>query len=125
MTLLVESRLPAEAANTDIALLERVVVNLTRNAIRACDPGASILIEARLNDSARLELTVSDDGPGVPDAADERVFDPYFTSIPEQAPGLVSELAFCRLAARALNGTFECRSREPHGAEFVVEVPVD
>jgi signal transduction histidine kinase len=125
MTLLVESRLPDEPANTDTALLERIVVNLTRNAIRACDPGASLLIEASLHESDRLELIVSDDGPGVPDATDERIFDPYFTTIPEQAPGPVSELAFCRLAARALNGTFECRPREPTGAEFVVEVPVD
>jgi signal transduction histidine kinase/ActR/RegA family two-component response regulator len=65
----------------DESQLEQVVMNLVvnaRDALRECS-GGRVLVRTRTEgDSVILE--VSDDGPGIPPALRERVFEPYFTT---------------------------------------------
>ncbi len=60
----------------DPAILERVIVNLTGNALRFSPPGQPPLLAASaLGD--RVELRVVDRGPGIPVADRDRVFVPF------------------------------------------------
>ncbi|TDD24458.1 sensor histidine kinase [Nonomuraea diastatica] len=60
----------------DPALLERVLVNLTANAVRYSPPGQKVLITASRHDDV-VEIRVIDRGPGIPPEAHDRVFQPF------------------------------------------------
>ena len=60
-------------------MLHRAVENVVRNAVRHTRPGGRIRIACR-RDAARgeIELTIADEGPGVPEAELESIFAPFF-----------------------------------------------
>ncbi|HPG24194.1 MAG TPA: PAS domain S-box protein [Myxococcota bacterium] len=61
--------------------LEQVFVNLVRNAIEAQPARARVVLRARVERGGKtLLVSVEDDGPGVPQSARARVFDPFFTT---------------------------------------------
>ncbi|TDD00027.1 sensor histidine kinase KdpD [Nonomuraea deserti] len=60
----------------DPALLERVLVNLTANAVRYSPPDRKVLITASRHDDV-VEIRVIDRGPGIPPEAHDRVFQPF------------------------------------------------
>ena len=65
----------------DPGQLRQVLVNLLGNALRyASDAPGAVRIEWRRGASDRLELRVSDDGPGLPPGMIEHVFEPFFTT---------------------------------------------
>jgi signal transduction histidine kinase len=68
----------------------------------------------------RVELVVSDTGPGV--AADqlERVFEPFYTT---KESGLGLGLAICRTIARAHGGSLTAESSAGHGASLHLSLP--
>ncbi len=61
----------------DPLLLEQALVNVLDNAGKYAPPGTDITIAAAVS-GARLRLTVSDRGPGIPAADRERVFDMFY-----------------------------------------------
>jgi signal transduction histidine kinase len=68
----------------DEVLLRQAFSNLLRNALEACS-GASVTpmvtIESEMDDVHRLSrIMVQDNGPGIPPASRDRVFQPFFTS---------------------------------------------
>ena len=68
-----------------------------------------------------IDLLVEDDGPGVPDAMRERVFDPYFTT---KAEGTGLGLAIVKKIVVEHNGAIVARRSERlGGAAFVVSLP--
>jgi signal transduction histidine kinase len=62
-------------------LFNQAVMNLVANAIDAAGEGGKVSIVSRV-EGGRFELTVADDGPGVPDAIRHRIFEPFFTTKP-------------------------------------------
>jgi len=64
---------------TDAHRVEQIFVNLLTNAIRHTPPGSRIVIEVDTS-AATATFTVRDQGPGVPDGYEERIFDIYFTT---------------------------------------------
>lgn len=68
----------------DDVLLRQAFNNLLRNALEACAAAGvtpRIVIQSELDPAQRLSrITVSDNGPGIPPALRERVFQPFFTS---------------------------------------------
>ncbi len=67
--------LPAVLA--DPILTEQVIVNILDNAAKYAPPGTSIDISAHV-DGAGVALTITDHGPGIPVAAQARVFDMFY-----------------------------------------------
>jgi signal transduction histidine kinase len=108
----------------DRELTRRMLANLVHNAVKHAPPGTAVRIEARRT-ADQLELRVLDDGPGVPIAEIERIFEPYVALDPDRARtgshGL--GLAFCRLAAQAHRGQIWVEPRVPHGTSFCVRIP--
>jgi two-component system sensor histidine kinase KdpD len=120
---------PLEAP-MDHAAIERVVQNLVENAIKYSPPGSPIAIRAwRANDA--VEVTVSDQGIGIPAAQLEAIFDkfyrlqqpmPWTRVTPSQGTGL--GLAICAGIIREHDGHIWAESREGHGATFHFTLPL-
>jgi nitrogen fixation/metabolism regulation signal transduction histidine kinase len=115
----------------DRQMLRRVLVNLVRNAVEAIRdarpalndgaPRGHVLVRAERTEEG-VALVVEDDGPGVPEPARERIFDPYFTTKPE---GTGLGLAIVKKVVVEHNGAISAhRSKRLGGAAFVVALPL-
>jgi two-component system, OmpR family, sensor kinase len=107
--------------------LERLMRNLVENAVRHCPPGGSVRIESRA-EAGDARITVSDEGPGVPAHARERIFEPFFRLDGEGTDdaGAGLGLAIGRTIARAHGGDLwvDGATDAECGARFVLSLPV-
>jgi nitrogen fixation/metabolism regulation signal transduction histidine kinase len=114
----------------DRQMLRRVMVNLVRNAVDAIRgsrpastagaPRGHVLVRAEAARDSVL-VFVEDDGPGVPESARERVFDPYFTT---KSEGTGLGLAIAKKIVVEHSGSIEIgRSTRLGGASFVLSFP--
>jgi signal transduction histidine kinase len=103
-------------------MLGRVLENLMGNAIKFSPEGSGpVTISLRATED-RVELRVSDCGPGVDEAARARLFQKFAPGDdPERGSGL--GLAFCKLAIQATGGRIRLEDDAP-GATFVVSLPL-
>jgi signal transduction histidine kinase len=115
---------PSFALDGDEERLRQVVGNLVANAIRHSPRGGRILVRAEASDRvARLE--VLDDGPGIPSADAERVFERFYRSDRARAAGEGGSglgLAIARWIVDLHGGTIRAESVEPQGCRIVVEL---
>ncbi|WP_353474909.1 ATP-binding protein [Salipiger sp. H15] len=109
----------------DAHQIAQVVINLVTNAdqaIRESGTGGRIDIALSHDPAAqRVELRVSDDGPGVPKDIRGRIFDPLFTTKPVGA-GTGIGLALCHRIVTAHSGDIALAGDGP-GATLVVHLP--
>ena len=112
---------------SDAQRLERVLVNLLDNACSFSPPGGEVLVGVARHPD-RVELAVSDQGPGIPADAREKIFDRFHSLRPESEDfgshsGL--GLAIARTIAEAHDGTLTAQDRPDGkpGACLVLEVP--
>lgn len=103
----------------DAEAAARVFDNLLRNALDAA-PDVTVRVEARER-SGMVELTVTDDGPGVPAALAQRVFEPFVSS-KERGTGL--GLALSARVLAFLGGDIRLANAGEPGACFLVRLPI-
>jgi signal transduction histidine kinase len=106
----------------DEAKIQRVVHNLARNAAEAIGEEAGVFeihVSRRESDNALL-IACRDDGPGVPDAIRERLFDSFITHGKKGGTGL--GLAIAKKAAEDHGGGISCES-EPGSTVFTITLP--
>ena len=105
--------------------LMQVLLNLVTNAedaIREVRESGRIQIRLALN-SARIAITIQDDGAGIPPEALPRIFDPFYTTKrPGGGTGL--GLSICMAIVREHGGTIEAESLPAGGSAFTVYLPV-
>ncbi|HWI09939.1 MAG TPA: DUF4118 domain-containing protein, partial [Burkholderiaceae bacterium] len=90
--------------NFDAVLIERVLANLLENAAKYTPPGSALTIAARVN-GADLQVSVSDDGPGIPAGREEALFEKFARGERESATaGVGLGLAICRAIVQAHGG---------------------
>ena len=106
----------------DRVQLQQVLVNLMVNASQAMadQPGDRRLAVEASAGGGRVEITVSDTGPGIAPENLQRLFDPFFTT---KADGMGMGLAICRTTVEAHGGTLTVESTPPHGATFRLSLP--
>jgi signal transduction histidine kinase len=108
----------------DRVQIQQVIINLLLNAGQAMAQAGSerrrIDLEAR-SLANRVEISVSDTGPGFSGEAAGRVFDAFFTTKPD---GMGMGLAIARTIVEAHGGTLRIDSDWSDGARFVFEVPI-
>lgn len=120
LTSVVSPDVPAVLA--DAAVLRRVFDNLLMNASLHAGAHVSVILQAEQSGDF-VRFTVADDGPGIPAAEAERIFDPFVTlntSGSRRTHGL--GLAYCRAALSAMRGSIALVPSD-HGAMFVVQLP--
>jgi len=103
--------------------INQVLWNLLDNAIRAVGERGAVTIRTR-QENEDLELSVSDTGPGIPEAQLQHIFDPNFTIRGERvAMGL--GLPVARRIVHAHGGTIRIESRPGDGTSVTVRLPVN
>ncbi|MBA4353736.1 MAG: sensor histidine kinase [Novosphingobium sp.] len=112
----------------DAVRLERVVENLLDNAVSFTPSGGAVEVEA-WGDEEMAHLSVSDEGPGIPDAEREKVFERFHSVRPtEEAFGAHSGLglAIARTIVEAHDGALVVSDRPDgrSGAHFVLSLPL-
>lgn len=101
--------------------LQQIVLNLVVNARDALKAdGGSIVVEVAAT-AEHVELSVSDDGPGIPPDVLAQVFSPFFTTKGDAGTGL--GLSVVRKVAETHGGTVEVSSPPGRGARFIVRFP--
>lgn len=103
--------------------LAQVVINLTLNAMDACQESGKPEVTVRVQaDSEHVALIVEDNGPGVPPAAIPHIFKPFFTT-KERGAGTGLGLKICADVVSAHGGHIEVHERLGGGASFRVLLP--
>jgi signal transduction histidine kinase len=108
----------------DPELLRRAVENVLRNAIRYSPADSSIEVATARNDG-RAVVDVRDHGPGVPEVALPRLFDPFYrveTDRDRASGGIGLGLAIARRAIELHKGTIRARNADP-GLMVEMELP--
>jgi signal transduction histidine kinase len=105
--------------------LKEVFVNLIVNACEAMVDGGAIDISEKLNTSENrgrfITIAVSDKGPGVPEAIQEKLFQPFF-STKEEGTGL--GLSIATRIVEEHGGWLDLKSKESEGATFIITLPI-
>jgi two-component system phosphate regulon sensor histidine kinase PhoR len=112
----------------DRLLLEHLLVNLVSNASRYSPEDSSIAISVKRNGNGRIELRVSDQGPGIPEAYREKIFERFFrvdTDRSRKEGGTGLGLSIARHVARIHSGTIHVEDASGGGACFVFAFPGD
>ena len=109
----------------DPVLFEQVLFNLLDNAAKYAPAGTTIELRGR-RDGATVLLQVLDEGPGVPQAERERIFDKFHRvdRSDRQRAGTGLGLAICRGFVEAMEGTIAAGDRPEGGAIFTISLPV-
>ncbi len=100
-------------------LLRSALNNLVHNAIEASENAVKVQLSATAVDDNWLRLEICDDGPGIPESLQERIFAPFFTTA---AGGTGLGLAVTRAIVEAHGGRIDYRPGE-RGACFELQLP--
>jgi signal transduction histidine kinase len=132
-----DSSIPkTELVQADIG---KVLVNILNNAFYACTHSEFLIQNSELkplvkvstkNIGNKIEIKVSDNGPGIPDAIKDKIFQPFFTTKPTgQGTGLGLSLSYD--IVKAHGGEISVRSSVGNespvlngGTEFIISLPV-
>ena len=117
----------------------RVLLNLINNAFYACaersrstvnekvkhnvnDYKPMVVVNTSLSEN-KVEITVHDNGNGVPESVKEKIFQPFFTTKPTgQGTGLGLSLSYD--IVKAHGGSIQLKSQENVGTEFIIHLPL-
>ncbi|MER9488244.1 sensor histidine kinase KdpD [Mesorhizobium sp. M0563] len=110
----------------DPVLFEQVLFNLLDNAAKYAPPGSTIRLQAWA-DNGSVILQIMDEGPGIPPADLERVFDTFYRvrKGDQVRAGTGLGLSICRGFIEAMGGTLSAANRtDRSGAVFTIRMPV-
>jgi signal transduction histidine kinase len=116
--------LPPVLADPD--KLRQVLVNLIENAIKYSPDGGTINVAAETVDSV-VRFSVRDEGIGIPQPAQERIFERFHRVDPNMSRGVGGTglgLYICREIVEHMNGRIWVTSEEGVGSTFTFELPV-
>jgi two-component system, OmpR family, sensor histidine kinase KdpD len=109
----------------DMVLMTQVLINLLDNALKYTPRDSSVEIAAGLAEHT-LTLTISDRGPGIPEADLARVFDKFYrVPVPEGAGGTGLGLSICKGIVVAHGGSIQAKNRDGGGLQMIVALPVN
>lgn len=115
--------------------LKQVFINLIKNAGEAMTGGGNLYIQTHhiqkltgktaadslgIQDREYVEITVSDDGPGIPDHIKPRLFEPFVSSKSSGHSGLGLSIVYNII--QSFNGKITCESNIGNGTRFSIEL---
>jgi len=121
-----------EKANVVPQDIGRVILNLINNAFYAVNEKRKQVgdgYEPRVtintkNLGDKIEISVKDNGNGIPEKNKEKIFQPFFTTKPTgQGTGLGLSLSYDIIKAHG--GELKVESKEGEGSDFIISIPVN
>jgi HD-like signal output (HDOD) protein/signal transduction histidine kinase len=123
------------AITSDVDSLKQIFINIIKNAAEAMK-GGNVFVRTRLisdvldvvpdreqdDHVGYVEISIEDDGPGIPDEILSRLYDPFVSSKEDGHSGLGLSIAYNLV--KALRGTLTCESEKGKGTCFKVTLPL-
>ena len=110
----------------DVHLIIQVLVNLIDNAIKYTPSGSVISIRG-VKKAGKAQISVEDNGPGIPDEMKPHIFEMFYTgktTVADSQRSLGLGLALCRSIIEAHDGTLVLSDHAPHGCNFTFTLPL-
>lgn len=111
--------------------LNQVFVNILVNAIEAIEESASsdrqpcISIQTKLIDDNYVEIAIADNGSGIPEAIQQQIFNPFFTTKPVgKGTGMGMAISY-QIITEKHKGRLTCVSSLGKGTEFIIHIPIN
>jgi two-component system, LuxR family, sensor kinase FixL len=101
--------------------LKQVILNLARNGMEAMDRGGTLTLRVRCLED-RVEITVSDEGPGIPTPELDKIFVPFYTT-KKQGTGLGLSVSK-RIIQEHQGCSFNLASGREKGAVATITMPL-
>jgi PAS domain S-box-containing protein len=114
--------LPTVVGNPE--LLQQVFTNLILNARHAMPNGGTLTIRASATDRQEVTVAFEDTGRGIPPENVDKVFDPFFTTMPV-GTGVGLGLAISYSIIQQHHGTIDIESEVGEGSTFTVWLPIN
>jgi NtrC-family two-component system sensor histidine kinase KinB len=115
---------PLPAILADPIRLDEVLNNLVTNAIKHSPHGGTIRIRLSEPDPNHVRISVIDEGPGVPENCQSRIFERFYRAPGQKAEGVGLGLFISREIMRAHEGRIGLRERTENLTEFYLDVPL-
>ncbi len=113
-------------ANLDLVKFPWVISNIVSNAVRFSPSGGTVTV-LTTDRNGSVEVRICDEGPGVPEADEIRIFEPFYQSrmtSTSGARGLFGVgLTIAKEVVEAHDGRIEYHRLQPHGSEFRILLP--
>ena len=106
--------------SVDTARMIRALVNIAGNASDVLPPGDTLVVRARRDEGAFV-LELEDNGPGIPDAIADKLFDPFVSH--GKAGGVGLGMALVKSIVEAHGGTIYFETEVDTGTTFFVRLP--
>ncbi len=100
--------------------MQQVMMNLLQNAIDAMESGGKLALHVAEISNDEMEIRVSDNGPGIPEAIQQKIFNLYFTTKPK---GTGIGLGIVQRVVIEHGGMIFVESQPGEGATFIIHIP--
>ncbi len=120
------NELPEVSVRADAARIEQVISNLVDNAVKYGRAGGQIVVSARALPQSMLEVSVRDDGPGLPPEALERIFERFYRvdkARSREQGGTGLGLSIVKHIVQSHGGRVWAKSEPGRGATFFFTLP--
>ena len=107
---------------SDRGQLQQVFLNIINNALDAVKEGDEIKIEARQVSGEKVQVSIIDNGPGIPKSDLERIFEPFYSTKRETGTGLGLSITYG--IVQKLGGSIDVKSKVNQGTTFIISLPV-
>ena len=107
-------------AEFDETLLKQALMNLLVNARQVLQGGGKITLTTRASVSGEVVVEIRDDGPGIPDTVQERIFEVFYSN---RGGGTGLGLPIARQIVERHGGRLELESTVGQGATFRIRLP--
>lgn len=106
--------------NGDENQLSQVFLNLLKNAMQALEGRTDGVISLRVSQTEHILIEIADNGIGIPEELQEKVFIPFFTT---KSEGTGIGLSLCKQIIRQHQGHLSIGISQPGKTIFIIELP--
>ena len=117
---------PEELVPIDVDKMKQVILNLFHNAVQHTDPDKGLIQISLKSEASGVELTVQDNGPGIPEEHLPHLFERFYRSDSSRTRkygGAGLGLAITHSLVELHGGTLRVESKVGEGSRFIVGLP--